>query len=99
MLALGVLQGLKEAGRNVPGDVALIGFDGIRAGTLADPALTTPEPDLDAAGEALVAMALEETGFRRSGTRIPARPVARGRACPSPRVRGHAAAGNPDRTR
>jgi DNA-binding LacI/PurR family transcriptional regulator len=41
MLALGVLQGLKEMGRSVPGDVALIGFDGIRAGTLADPALTT----------------------------------------------------------
>jgi len=80
MLALGVLQGLKEAGRSVPGDVALIGFDGIRAGTLADPALTTLEPDLDAAGEALVAMALEDTGYRRSGTRIPVRLVARGSA-------------------
>ena len=60
MLALGVLQGIKDMGRSVPGDVALIGFDGIRAGTLADPALTTIEPDLDAAGEALVAMALED---------------------------------------
>jgi len=80
MLALGVLQGLKEAGRSVPGDVALIGFDGIRAGTLADPALTTLEPDLDAAGEALVAMALEDTGYRRSGTRIPVRLVVRGSA-------------------
>src|SRR3546814_9723915 len=49
MLALGVLQGLKESGRGVPDDIALIGFDGIRAGTLADPALTTLEPDLDAA--------------------------------------------------
>src|SRR3546814_15112184 len=47
MLALGVLQGLKDAGRRVPQDVALIGFDGIRAGTLADPALTTLEPDLE----------------------------------------------------
>jgi len=57
MLALGVLQGLKDAGRRVPQDVALIGFDGIRAGTMADPALTTPEPDPDPAGEALVANA------------------------------------------
>lgn len=80
MLALGVLQGLKEAGRRVPEDVALIGFDGIRAGTLADPALTTLEPDLDAAGEALVAMALEDDDHTRSGTRIPVRLVTRGTA-------------------
>src|SRR3546814_17958395 len=83
MLALGVLQGLKESGRGVPDDIALIGFDGIRAGTLADPALTTLEPDLDAAGEALVAMAIEDTGYSRSGTRIPVRLVARGSACRS----------------
>ncbi|WP_237245923.1 LacI family DNA-binding transcriptional regulator [Sphingopyxis witflariensis] len=80
MLALGVLQGLKDAGCRVPEDVALIGFDGIRAGTLADPALTTLEPDLDAAGEALVAMALEDDEHTRSGTRIPVRLVARGTA-------------------
>lgn len=80
MLALGVLQGLKDARRRVPGDVALIGFDGIRAGTLVDPALTTIEPDLDAAGEALVAMALEDDDHRRSGTRIPVRLAVRGTA-------------------
>lgn len=80
MLALGVLQGLKEAGRSVPGDVALIGFDGIRAGTLADPALTTIEPDLDAAGEALVAMALEDDEHARDGTRVPVRLALRGSA-------------------
>ncbi|PZQ23580.1 MAG: LacI family transcriptional regulator [Sphingopyxis macrogoltabida] len=80
MLALGVLQGLKDAGRRVPDDVALIGFDGIRAGTLADPALTTLEPDLDAAGEALVAMALEDAGYSRSGTRIPVQLILRGSA-------------------
>lgn len=80
MLALGVLQGLKEAGRRVPDDVALIGFDGIRAGTLADPALTTLEPDIDAAAEALVAMALEDDERTRSGTRIPVRLAARGTA-------------------
>jgi DNA-binding LacI/PurR family transcriptional regulator len=80
MLALGVLQGLKDAGRRVPGDIALIGFDGIRAGTLVDPALSTIEPDLDAAGEALVAMALEDVDHSRSGTRIPVRLALRGTA-------------------
>lgn len=80
MLALGVLQGLREAGRNVPDDVALIGFDGIRAGTVAEPPLTTLEPDLDAAAEALVAMALEDQDGTRSGTRIPVRLTLRGSA-------------------
>ena len=80
MLALGVLQGLKEAGRRVPQDIALVGFDGIRAGNMADPALTTLEPDLDAAGEALVAMALEDEDYTRSGTRIPVRLTVRGTA-------------------
>ncbi|KAB2856394.1 MAG: aldehyde-activating protein [Sphingopyxis terrae] len=52
----------------------------IRAGTLADPALTTIEPDLDAAGEALVAMALEDDAHARDGTRIPVRLAVRGTA-------------------
>src|SRR3546814_849906 len=39
-------------------------------------------------------MALEDTGFRRSVTRIPVRRVARGSALPSHRVGGNAAAGN-----
>lgn len=80
MLALGVLQGVKESGRRVPDDVAIIGFDGIRAGTLTDPALTTVEPDLDAAGEALVAVALEDKDHLRGGTRVPVRLLRRGTA-------------------
>jgi len=60
--------------------VAPIGFDGIRAGNMADPALTTLEPDLDAAGEALVAMALEDEDFTQSGTRIAVRLAVRGTA-------------------
>lgn len=80
MLALGVLQGVKESGRRVPQDVAIIGFDGIRAGTFADPALTTLEPDLDAAGEALVAIALEDRDHLHSGTRVPVRLLLRGTA-------------------
>ena len=64
----------------MPGDVAVVGFDGIRAGTLADPGLTTIEPDLDAAGEALVAMALEDDQHVRDGTRVPVRLAVRGSA-------------------
>ncbi len=80
MLALGVLQGVKEMGRRVPADVAIIGFDGIRAGTLTEPALTSLEPDLEAAGEALVAIALEDKDHARDGTRVPVQLLLRGTA-------------------
>jgi DNA-binding LacI/PurR family transcriptional regulator len=80
MLALGVLQGLKERNCRVPQDIAVIGFDGVRAGAFADPALTTLEPDLDEAGEALVAIALEDKDHLHGGNRVPVRLLLRGTA-------------------
>lgn len=53
-LALGALRELTEAGKRVPQDVALIGFDGIRASALAMPPLSTVRPDFVAAGEIMV---------------------------------------------
>jgi LacI family transcriptional regulator len=41
VIALGVLSQLLHAGRGVPDDFRVIGFDGIGAGTLAHPPLTT----------------------------------------------------------
>ncbi|MFI5932616.1 LacI family DNA-binding transcriptional regulator [Actinoplanes sp. NPDC051494] len=41
MMAHGALQALKESGRTVPGDVAVIGFDDVEISRLSDPALTT----------------------------------------------------------
>jgi LacI family transcriptional regulator len=41
VIALGVLSQLLHAGRAVPDDFRVIGFDGIGAGTLAHPPLTT----------------------------------------------------------
>lgn len=41
MMALGVLRYLEEAGRRVPEDVALVGFDDIAFAALSRPALTT----------------------------------------------------------
>jgi DNA-binding LacI/PurR family transcriptional regulator len=40
-MALGAMRVLKEAGRTVPGDVAVIGFDDSPAGAHTSPALTT----------------------------------------------------------
>lgn len=53
-VAFGVLDALHEAGVAVPDQVKLVGFDGIPAGEIANPPLTTIEPDLDQAGRLLV---------------------------------------------
>lgn len=41
VMALGALRALRRAGRTVPGDVAVIGFDDVQAAQYADPPLTT----------------------------------------------------------
>jgi LacI family transcriptional regulator len=41
MMAIGAMQAIKEAGKSVPEDFSLIGFDGIDVGQLISPRLTT----------------------------------------------------------
>ena len=41
MLAIGAIQAIKEAGKSVPEDYSIIGFDGIDIGQLISPRLTT----------------------------------------------------------
>ncbi|MBB6673510.1 LacI family DNA-binding transcriptional regulator [Cohnella nanjingensis] len=41
MVALGVMRGLNEAGRSVPGDVSVIGFDDLSIARMSNPPLTT----------------------------------------------------------
>jgi DNA-binding LacI/PurR family transcriptional regulator len=53
-VALGALEELHARGLAVPGQVGLVGFDGIRAGAHSAPPLTTIEPDFRAAGATLV---------------------------------------------
>jgi DNA-binding LacI/PurR family transcriptional regulator len=54
LIAIGAMRALTEAGRSVPGDVAVVGFDDIPAASLTNPPLTTVQQDLVAAGELLV---------------------------------------------
>ncbi len=54
MIALGAVRALTEAGRRVPDDVALVGFDDIPAAGTAQPPLTTIRQDYARAGELLV---------------------------------------------
>src|SRR5690606_15205368 len=41
LMAIGALQALRRAGRRVPDDVAVVGFDAIEAAKYTDPPLTT----------------------------------------------------------
>ena len=54
LIALGAMHALQERNVNVPGDVAVVGFDDIAAAALASPALTTMAQNTRLAGEVMV---------------------------------------------
>lgn len=58
-LALGIMSALRRAGRRVPGDVSVVGFDDIPEAAYLDPALTTVRPDFRAAAECAVSSLLQ----------------------------------------
>ncbi|MEL7446675.1 MAG: LacI family DNA-binding transcriptional regulator [Pseudomonadota bacterium] len=76
-LAFGVMEALQNAGRTIPGDIKLVGFDGIPASELTNPPLTTIEPDLDQAGRLLVE-AVTGDGPHPSIRRVPVKLKVRG---------------------
>lgn len=51
-LALGVMRGLQTAGFKIPGDVSVMGFDGVAPGEFTTPSLTTVNVPLDQMGPA-----------------------------------------------
>lgn len=55
LMAIGALHAAADAGRSVPGDLAVVGFDDIDAATLVRPALTTVAQDHRGLGTAAVA--------------------------------------------
>jgi LacI family transcriptional regulator len=55
MVALGAHRAARRLGRAIPGDLALIGFDGLSLGELIDPPLTTVYLDKRRMGELAVA--------------------------------------------
>ena len=79
LIAIGALRALAEAGKRVPQDVAVIGFDDIPAASLTSPPLTTISQDLKSGGERLVESLLASFEDRaQPGAVIPARLVVRG---------------------
>jgi DNA-binding LacI/PurR family transcriptional regulator len=57
-MALGALRALRAAGRRVPDDVAVVGFDGIDAVRHADPPLTTVRQPVEDMGREMTRMLL-----------------------------------------
>jgi LacI family transcriptional regulator len=59
LTALGLLNRLRDRDFRVPGDISVIGFDGILLSSLVSPALTTIGADLERIGRAGVDLLLE----------------------------------------
>lgn len=57
--AFGVMQAIHEAGRSVPDDVSVVGFDGIALSSFASPPLTTVVQDFTRMGTELVRLLVE----------------------------------------
>jgi DNA-binding LacI/PurR family transcriptional regulator len=67
LMALGALLALREAGRRVPDDLAMVGFDDSSAATAASPALTTvrhPLEDMAAQAARLLLARIEDATMR-----------------------------------
>jgi LacI family transcriptional regulator len=58
-MAVGALHALRDAGLRVPEDIALIGFDDIAQGTVAQPSLSTVHQPVGELGAAAVRLLLE----------------------------------------
>ncbi|MBB5924764.1 LacI family DNA-binding transcriptional regulator [Streptomyces echinatus] len=69
VMASGAVPALRTAGRRVPGDVALIGFDDSVVARHIDPPLTSVRQPLEEMGRAMAALLLEEIAQRGSGKR------------------------------
>ena len=69
-LALGAMRAAHDAGLDIPGDVAVVGFDDIEDGRYSCPSLTTISPDKWAiAGRALALLAERLDGDRSGSAR------------------------------
>lgn len=58
LMAVGALRALARAGRRVPDDVAVVGFDDIEAAAASQPALTTVRQETTLQGRAMVRLLL-----------------------------------------
>ncbi|MEU1464734.1 LacI family DNA-binding transcriptional regulator [Streptomyces sp. NPDC005706] len=65
VMAAGARQVLREAGRSVPGDVALVGYDDSAIARHMDPPLTSVRQPIEEMGRAMIDLLLTEIADRR----------------------------------
>jgi DNA-binding LacI/PurR family transcriptional regulator len=70
LIAIGAMRALSEAGRRVPEDVAVVGFDDLPMAGFAKPALTTVAQDTKQAGEKLVGALLAQINGETVGSQM-----------------------------
>jgi len=66
--AIGAIRALEEAGRRVPEDVSVLGFDDIYGAAFHNPALTTIRQPLFEMGRLAAKTVLDELGGKRNGS-------------------------------
>jgi DNA-binding LacI/PurR family transcriptional regulator len=75
-MALGILRALHEAGRSVPGEVSVVGFDDIPEAQFFTPPLTTVRQDFNEMGRQSLMLLLGEIAApRRSSSRVVVEPA------------------------
>jgi LacI family transcriptional regulator len=70
LLALGLLRGFRRCGKNVPGDISIIGFDNLPWCELSEPPLTSVEISRAAIGKAAVESLVSMIENKSPGTHI-----------------------------
>ena len=88
LIAIGAMTALASAGRRVPEDIAVVGFDGIPMGACTRPGLTTVAQDTKRAGALLVQTLVHLIGGESAAcVTLPPRLVVRG-SCGTPSFGG-----------
>jgi LacI family transcriptional regulator len=72
-IAFGCIRALEEAGKRIPQDVAIVGYDDIQMATVFKPRLTTVRQPIPEIGEALAALLFESLGAESGAERNAAR--------------------------
>jgi DNA-binding LacI/PurR family transcriptional regulator len=87
-MALGLLRAMHEAGRDIPGELSVVGFDDIPEAAYFQPPLTTVRQDFIEMGRRSLRLLLTaiETGRRRaaSGSLVPPELIVRASTAPPP---------------
>jgi DNA-binding LacI/PurR family transcriptional regulator len=84
-MALGILRALDEAGRRVPDDISIVGFDDIPEARFFSPPLTTVRQDFNEIGRQSFMLLLGEIAApRRTSARVIVQPELQVRASTSP---------------